>query len=272
MNSSSEPGASSARRPSGVDAGREQAEAEHRQRQRRRVIAANSGARRPIRPAGISAPSRMAVTGETRVARSAGPRPASTVTMMPTASETMIVRAPNTVPVAGSSTPAAANTLVSSFARPRPAPRPIDRGDRADRERLDDDRAEHLAPARAERPQQRQLTRALGDRDRERVVDRERAHERRPRRRTRAGTRFRKLDERLQPVEREAVVRRPRSGPASESAERLARAACGPSRARPRGSRRSCPACGTASARRGGRTARTSPCRSSRRRRTWRCR
>ena len=73
----------------------------------------------------MSAPSRIAVTGDTRVARSAGPRPASTVTTMPTASETMIVRAPNTVSVDGRSTPADANTPFSSFARPMPATRPI---------------------------------------------------------------------------------------------------------------------------------------------------
>ena len=76
-------------------------------------------------PAGMSAPSRIAVTGETRVARSAGPRPASTVTTMPTASETMTVRAPNTVLVDGSSMPTDANTPLRSFARPMPATSPI---------------------------------------------------------------------------------------------------------------------------------------------------
>ncbi len=81
--------------------------------------------RRPTRPCGISAPSRIAVTGETRVARTAGERPDSTVTMMPTASETTIVRVANTVPVSGSSTPLAANTLDSPLASSRPTPRPI---------------------------------------------------------------------------------------------------------------------------------------------------
>ena len=125
MNSRREPGASSARRPSALDAGSEHAEPEHAEGERRQRCAANSGARRPILPGGISAPSRMAVTGETRVARSAGPSPARTVTMMPTASETMIVRAPNTVLVDGRSMPTDANTPLSSFARPRPATRPI---------------------------------------------------------------------------------------------------------------------------------------------------
>ena len=86
---------------------------------------ANSGARRPIRDGGISAPSRMAPTGETRVARSAGPRPASTVTTIPTASDTTIVRVENTVLVVGSSTPSEANSPESSWARPRPATSPI---------------------------------------------------------------------------------------------------------------------------------------------------
>ena len=48
-----------------------------------------------------------------------------------------------------------------------------------DDERLDDDRAENLSPRRAERAQRRELARALGDRDRERVRDDERADEQR---------------------------------------------------------------------------------------------
>ena len=234
------------------------------------AMAANSGARRPILPAGISAPSRMAVTGDTRVARSAGPSPASTVTMMPTASETMIVRAPNTVLVDGRSMPTDANTPLSSLARPRPATRPIAEATVADRQRLDDDRAQHLAPAGAERPQQRELTRALRDRDRERVVDRERAHEHGDAA-EREQEHLQEVHERLQAVEREAVVIGSRLD-LKRVGRATPRAACGPSRARPRGSRCSDPASGTAPARRAGRTARTWPCRSSRRRRTWRCR
>ena len=77
----------------------------------------------------------------------------------------MIVRAPKTVLVDGRSTPAAEKTLFSSFARPRPATTPIAEAT-VDGQRLDDDRAQHLAPGGAERPQQRELTQALRDRDR----------------------------------------------------------------------------------------------------------
>ena len=56
---------------------------------------------------------------------------------------------------------------------------PDDRGERADDERLDDDRAQHLAPAGAERAQRRELARALRDRDRQRVRDHEAADEER---------------------------------------------------------------------------------------------
>jgi hypothetical protein len=50
-----------------------------------------------------------------------------------------------------------------------------DRGDGADCEALDHDRPPHLASRRTERPQGRELPRPLGDRDRERVRDHERA-------------------------------------------------------------------------------------------------
>ena len=124
MNSSSEPGANSARRPSASMPGANMPSPSTPSASAP-VIAANSGARRPMRPAGMSAPSRIAVTGETRVALSAGPRPANRVTMMPTASETMIVRAPKTVSVDGRSMPADANTPLRSLARPMPAASPI---------------------------------------------------------------------------------------------------------------------------------------------------
>ena len=52
-----------------------------------------------------------------------------------------------------------------------------DRRERSDDERLDHDRAEHLPPRAAERPDGRELARALGDRDRERVRDHEAADE-----------------------------------------------------------------------------------------------
>ena len=49
-----------------------------------------------------------------------------------------------------------------------------ERGDGADHDRLADHRRQHLAAGRAERPQQCRLAAALGDEDRERVVDAER--------------------------------------------------------------------------------------------------
>ncbi len=171
-----------------VDARGRTGRARARPARARRRCAAKSGARRPIRDGGISAPSRMALTGATRVARSAGPRPASSVTTIPTASDTMIVRVESTVAVVGSSMPSDANTLDSSFARPRPATRPISDATVPISERLGHDRAQHLPAGGAEGPQQRELTRALRDRDRERVVDRERAHEHGDPAEARAGT------------------------------------------------------------------------------------
>ncbi len=56
---------------------------------------------------------------------------------------------------------------------------PDHRGDDADDERLEDDRPEHLLPRRAERAQRGELARPLGDRDRQRVGDHERADEQR---------------------------------------------------------------------------------------------
>ena len=119
----------------------------------------------------------------------------------------MIVRAPKTVLVDGRSTPAEAKTLFSSFARPRPAATPIAEATVPMASASTTTEREHLAPGGAERPQQRELTRALRDRDRERVVDRERAHD--------DGNAaeheqqdLQELHERLQLVEGEAVVRR----------------------------------------------------------------
>ena len=54
-----------------------------------------------------------------------------------------------------------------------------ERSEQPDDERLEDDRAENLPPRGADRPQRRELARALGDGDRERVEDDERADEER---------------------------------------------------------------------------------------------
>ena len=69
--------------------------------------------------------------------------------------------------------------LEEADAEPEPDGDPGDRGDRADRQALPDDRPPHLASRRSERSQGRELARPLGDRDRERVRNHERAHEER---------------------------------------------------------------------------------------------
>ena len=61
----------------------------------------------------------------------------------------------------------------------QPAEQPEQRGDQADQAGFEHDRAQHLAAARAQRAQQRQLAGALRDGDRERVVDDEGADEER---------------------------------------------------------------------------------------------
>ena len=65
--------------------------------------------------------------------------------------------------------------LVDALREAEPGDDADDRADDADRERLEQHRVEHLAARGAERPQQRQLARALRDGDRERVEDQERA-------------------------------------------------------------------------------------------------
>ena len=52
-----------------------------------------------------------------------------------------------------------------------------DRRHDADDRGLDDDRPDDLAPARTHRPQEAELSRALGDEDREGVEDDERRHD-----------------------------------------------------------------------------------------------
>ena len=74
---------------------------------------------------GIPTPSRIAASGGTLVARSAGGRPARTVTPMPTISETTIVRVSSTVPLSGRSAPKALNSPSSAGARRIPPNNPI---------------------------------------------------------------------------------------------------------------------------------------------------
>ncbi len=81
---------------------------------------------------GGTTPSRSPVTGDTRVARSAGARAETTAITTPRTRPMMIVRGSITVPVEGRSMPSAANRLLITFAKPIPsatptaaAPRPI---------------------------------------------------------------------------------------------------------------------------------------------------
>jgi hypothetical protein len=154
MNRSSAPGARSARRPftsmPGPNSPRPSTASASPP-----VMAANRGARRPMRPGGISAPSRIAETGETRVARSAGPRPASTVTTMPTASETTSVRVLNTVLVDGRSMPFGREHAADQLGEADSGGNADHRGDRSDHERLDHDGAQDLAPGGTEGPHER---------------------------------------------------------------------------------------------------------------------
>ena len=133
------------------------------------------------------ATSRMAASGGTRDALIAGMIEVSTETPMPTMNAAWTVLAFKTRPPAGRSRPNAASRLFKSAAHAEPDDETGDRRDDADDERFADHRREHLPSDRAERSQQRHLTGALRDDDRERVVDAEDRHEDRDERRTGAA-------------------------------------------------------------------------------------
>ena len=146
------------------------------------------GQQRPSRPSGSVrsatrgsvAPSRTAAIGGTRVARTAGRRLASSVTMIPTSERDDDRARLEDQPAVRQREADGVEQLEEPLARARARGRarrstraiPID-------ERLDDDRAQHLPARRADRAQRRELARALGDRDRERVRDHEAADEER---------------------------------------------------------------------------------------------
>ena len=104
---------------------------------------------------------------------------ASSVITVPSASETRTVRGANDH--AGLRQVAAERDGQQPLASPSPAKSPIDRGEQADHQALDHDRAHDLPARGAERPQRRELARALGDGDRQGVEDHERADEQRDR-------------------------------------------------------------------------------------------
>ena len=125
-------------------------------------------------------PSRTAEIGGTRVARRAGTMLATSVTIVPVSMETMIVRVASTVPDSGRSTPMRGEQRAHALGdAERRATRPITEATQADDQAFEHDRAHDLAARGAERAQRRELPRALGDGDRERVEDHERAHEQR---------------------------------------------------------------------------------------------
>ena len=98
---------------------------------------------------------------------------------VPSSSETITVRTANTVSAFGRSTPIALNSDEHALGDAEAEEQPDHRGEQADHEALEPDRAQDLLARGAERPQRRELARALGDRDRQRVEDHERADEQR---------------------------------------------------------------------------------------------
>ena len=117
-------------------------------------------------------------------ARRASPARAGTMlaisaTSVPTTSGTTIVRVSITRPLEGRSMPIATNSARSSGASAMPKAMPASEPATPSSSPLEQHAAQHLAAVRAERAQQPDLTRALGDGDRERVEDDERADEQR---------------------------------------------------------------------------------------------
>ena len=95
---------------------------------------------------------------------------------MPTSSETTIVRVSTTVPLWGSSAPNALNSSLSAGRQRDAAEQPQHGADHPEQQAFVDDRLHDLPARAAERAQQPELARALGDGDREGVEDDERAH------------------------------------------------------------------------------------------------
>ena len=178
MNRSSAPGASSARRPSTSMPGAEQRRGRAPPARAPPVIAANSGARRPMRPGGMSAPSRIA--GHRRDARGAQRRAEARHHRHHDAHgerHDRPCRVLNTVLVDGRSMPADANTLAEQLGEPEPAATPITEATvpiASASTTTERSTWRRVAPSAR---MQRELARALRDGDRERVVDRERADE-----------------------------------------------------------------------------------------------
>ena len=101
------------------------------------------------------------------------------MTTVPTSIATTIVRVATTRPLFGSVKPTASKRLKSPSASPKPTSTPTTDASTPTTSASITIDVEHLAPRGAERAQRRELARALGDRDRERVRDHEAADEER---------------------------------------------------------------------------------------------
>ncbi len=149
--------------------------------------------------------SRSAATGAIFVARRAGIIAASTVASVPTSRLTTIVRVATHHPVRGQLRADRGEQGVQAL-REHDADADAGGGrEQADRQRLQQHRAAHLAAGGADHPQQPELLRALGDGDRERVEDRERADEHGDGR-EREQDRAQDAHERVEGAEREPVI------------------------------------------------------------------
>ena len=192
----------------------------------RRAPAAAPG-RRPARP------SRSAATGAHPRRPPGGQQPGERASRpCRRAATRRSCRAANTVPASGSDSCIASNSASSAFASPSPATSPTAEASTPMASASTSTRAEHLPARGADHPQQPELARALGDGDRERVEDRERADQHRHA----AEHEQRDPDDRdelLEPVEGEAVLRRRRSATCASGERRRPRSARSAPRARP---------------------------------------
>ena len=112
-----------------------------------------------------------------RTARRAGLMAETSVTPTPTTRATITVRDSKTSEPDGREMPKPLSSASSPRAASTPRPRPIRDATSPTMAASSEHRTEHLAPAGAHDPQQRQLPGPLAHDDREGVEDRERAHE-----------------------------------------------------------------------------------------------
>ena len=161
---------------------------EHDRDADRRSARHRATARTTDAPVRSTATSRSAASGATRDARSAGATAATRVTTTPTTNDVTTVPVVNSSPPAGQREPEGVEQPLSSAAIPRPPTTPAADASTPITTASRTTDPSTWPPARTERPQQRGLTGALGDDDRERVVDAERRRPAARCRRRRPGT------------------------------------------------------------------------------------